>query len=498
MTTKSLRDILRKATERDLGFKVRVAGDIHGPGGGVFIANHTELNERHLTWLEQRNPAPGASTFVEVVFTQDHPSPTEVVPHEPEAPANAAARRRRAEELSQEVGKRAEVINRQALEIYRIIGEEAFGEGALRNPKVRDNLRDLDQRLQGFHTAVHAALDEYLSGSTLIMGLISQYDPGTRAVTHGLNVAVLATELASQILLKDNTTPPDDVELKKELAEVFVGGFIHDCGLWSDAESASEGHEAAGARLIWHLPELRTLAPALVNILLFHSDALRMTTRSGLVCFVHHPDDAENLRFKCEFFASEHEAERAAKGHHAATQLDEGSRRRVLAVAMAEYCISQTEGFHARSLTEVIARLAHEANEGLYVRYIIALCNIQVETIAPRRAYIALSGHMPTRDGESLDLEGFAGGSLLHGNDASSPHLIILSRQDADGKLGKLAYVNPQDGRLWARQTAPASRFYLPAGRYDLGLLVTGFMSEATYANILAEYEHALKGQMQA
>ena len=36
-------------TKRDLGFKERIARDIHGPGGGVFIAAHTELDERHLT-----------------------------------------------------------------------------------------------------------------------------------------------------------------------------------------------------------------------------------------------------------------------------------------------------------------------------------------------------------------------------------------------------------------------------------------------------------------
>ena len=49
MSTKSLRNILRKATKRDLGFKERIARDIHGPGGGVFMADHTELDERHLT-----------------------------------------------------------------------------------------------------------------------------------------------------------------------------------------------------------------------------------------------------------------------------------------------------------------------------------------------------------------------------------------------------------------------------------------------------------------
>ena len=78
-----------------------------------------------------------------------------------------------------------------------------------------------------------------------------------------------------------------------------------------------------------------------------------------------------------------------------------------------------------------------------------------------------------------------------------SPHLIALSRTGPNGKPAKLAYVSPQDGRLWSRQTAPHHRFYLPAGRYDLALTVTGFMSETTYANILDEYEQALRMQMQ-
>ncbi|HIG55837.1 MAG TPA: hypothetical protein EYQ18_18035 [Candidatus Handelsmanbacteria bacterium] len=44
MTTK--RTILRKATKRDLGFKERIARDIHGMGA-IFIAAHTELDKRH-------------------------------------------------------------------------------------------------------------------------------------------------------------------------------------------------------------------------------------------------------------------------------------------------------------------------------------------------------------------------------------------------------------------------------------------------------------------
>ena len=48
MTTKSLRDILRKAAEPDFScINMRIASEIHRPGGGVFIAaRKTAASER--------------------------------------------------------------------------------------------------------------------------------------------------------------------------------------------------------------------------------------------------------------------------------------------------------------------------------------------------------------------------------------------------------------------------------------------------------------------
>jgi hypothetical protein len=409
------------------------------------------------------------------------------------------------------VGERAEAVARQAREVYQIVGVGAFTPAALRNRKVQDKLRDLDERLQHFDRAVRAALDDYLAGNTLIMDLISQYDPGVRAVIHGLNVAVFATELASQVLLKGEESP--DLEaVKRELAEVFLGGFMHDCGLWDEGEIATEGHELAGAKLIWYLPELRQFAPALVKIVLFHSDILPMGAKAALVHFVIHADDLEKLHFEREFYAATKEAEKAVaartkKGTVQGGVLDEEDMRRVMAVAMAEYCITQTEGFEARTRAEVVERLTRQAHDGLYTRYLVALCNAQVEVIAPRRAYVELDGHLmaPGRDGgnnltrREVVLKGFAGGSMLHSNDSSSPHLIVLFYSDATERQQKLLYVDAHDGALWGRSVNVSRRFYIAAGRHrdTLSFRVTGFMSEAAYDNILGEYERALKMQMQ-
>ena len=112
MTTNALRDILDRMGAGDLGFRVLVASDISGPGGRVFIAAHTELSERHLSWLEQRNPAPNAPTYVDVLFSQNRPSA--VLENQfdlsAEAPEAAGQRRQRAAAMSRQVGKRAEAV----------------------------------------------------------------------------------------------------------------------------------------------------------------------------------------------------------------------------------------------------------------------------------------------------------------------------------------------------------------------------------------------------
>ena len=64
------------------------------------------------------------------------------------------------------------------------------------------NLALLDERIRKFYTSIRGTIDEYLVG-TLIMDLISCHDPATRMVQHGLGGAIFATEIASQVLLRD-------------------------------------------------------------------------------------------------------------------------------------------------------------------------------------------------------------------------------------------------------------------------------------------------------
>ena len=491
---------------------VRVAGDVPGPGGSTFIAANQRLTERHLIWFEQRNPASGTRpTYVDVIIAHAGRAPRgpDAAPTEPAE--SAGSRHQRAQNVSREVVTKADNVTRQAAEVYRIVGDGAFSPKALRNQQVQENLSVLDDHIRQFHSAVRGAIDEYLVGNTLIMDLISRHDLATRTVQHGLGVAVFATEIASQVLLKGGGEPDDGAWpggdddraqgrlrlLQKDLAEIFLGGFMHDCGLWSPEASPGESHEMAGARLLWNIPEIQQFLPSLTKILLFHSDVIRIATKPALVQIVEYPGEPAKTTFRGEFYRSADDARTSIRfrGDHVQAEiLGDGDMHKVLPVALAEYCITQAEGFNARSLPDIVSRLAGHAQAGLYLRYIVALCNAQVEVIAPRRAYVALSGHLEF-GGRQLDVDGFEGGSLWHTEDNFSPHVVVLFGHDGSGKKTRLAFASPHEEAFFRPPRDSSRRLYLAAGRHrnSLALRVTGFMSEDVYTNILGEYELALR-----
>ena len=206
---------------------------------------------------------------------------------------------------------------------------------------------------------------------------------------------------------------------------------------------------------------------------------------------IDQPDDDRKRTFKSEFYRTLEEARTAAgmrAGNSIAQVLDDRDLDKVIPVAVAEYCITQTEGFSAKTRPEVISRLAGHAHEGPYLRYVIA----------PRRAYVALSGSIVGPGGE-IEMTDYEAGSMWHTDDLYFPHLKTLFAPGTDDAKRRLDYVPPHDGRLWGRPQGADRCHYIPAGRQQntLSLRVTGFMSEDVYGNILGEYERELKRQMQ-
>jgi hypothetical protein len=99
-----------------------------------------------------------------------------------------------------------------------------------------------------------------------------------------------------------------------------------------------------------------------------------------------------------------------------------------------------------------------------------------------------------------LDVTDFEAGSIHHGPDRNSPHLISLFVRRADGARDKAEFVAALDPALWERKAGVDSRMYIPASRFknNLSFQVTGFISEEVYTKVLADYEQELMRRMES
>jgi hypothetical protein len=281
--------------------------------------------------------------------------------------------------------------------------------------------------------------------------------------------------------------------------------------LWTDPFHLAEGHEVKGAKVISETKEVRRFAPSLEKIVLFHSDLIRLSQKQGVVQVIENPEDPSKIQFRREFYDDLENAQAAAelqKGRSRAEVLTPADLRKLLPVALAEYFISQTRDVYDKTDVEVINDLVLHTRGGLFQRYLVVLCNSRVDLIAPRRALVTLSGHLSMmvegggrdarrRDGrraQRLVVDGFDAGSLMHGRDRNSPHLITLFQKRGDGSRERLEHVQPQEHSLWERAAGRDSRMYIAAGRYrnNLSFKVTGFMSDEVYERVLGDYENEL------
>jgi hypothetical protein len=551
LDTERLRVFIKDVAERGLNYSVCPQRDLAGPGGGVFVPAGTPLEEKHLYWLESRNPAPGSPTFVDVVFYRGTPdaansalAPAEAVPELATAPAKpVGARRSKAQDLSGRVRARARAVVDQGERMAKAI-EQLNRDGDRISAEVEEGRKEFERLFKSLHTAVKGAVDEYLNGNTLVMDLISQFQLDKEEVRHGLSVAAFSTELATQLGLKEHiesktlkgyfgdispaellcrlgSSPSaaawmsdEDLEeirmelFKLELVEIFLGGFMHDCGLWGEEAAPAEGHEARGAKIIASMHALDGFVPTLTKVVLFHSDILRLAQHGGAVLV----EEATSGRrsFKREFYPAEADALVAVQlrpGNFRATTLSEDDLRKVVPVALAERYITHTEIGFGKSRAEVIEDLAQHASGGSFLRYMVVLCNAQLEPVAPRRAYVRLKGHITilvnsekgTRRSQRVVVTGCDAGSIHHGNDKNSPHFITLFYRVGRTGRERAEYTSSLEGGLWDRAVGPPFRMYVPAGRYrnSLSFEVTGFLSEESYRKVLGEYEQQFSRRLQ-
>jgi hypothetical protein len=539
MSTDRLRHALKDIAIKEMELEVRPAQDLPGPGGGVYITKQTSLTLKHLDWLETRNPSADGVTYVDVHWvkgSQPVAPPTDFGTVQAEEPGGQDVRERADAHAKRVVGAAREVAE-HANGLNRLLAKSDFVASDLRHPETDASLRQFERSFAELHGAVKKALDEYLHGNTLVMDLILKFQLDRETVRHGLSVAAFATEMASQLALRQGDendmksyfgeATEDEIRgelglsheeaevvaaadpgglrmslFREELVEVFLGGFMHDCGLWMEPLLLPEGHEVKGAKLISTTSEVERFAPALAKIVLFHSDIVRLASKHGLVKVTDSPDDPAQMNFRREFYDGRDDAVDAAElysGTAHADVLSQADLRKVLPVALAEYYISHTRDIYTKSEVEVINDLAQQVRGGSFQRYMVVLCNSRVEVVAPRRALVRLEGHLSvmvqtrkdSRRAVRLELDGYDAGSLLHGDDRNSPHLISLFLRRRDGSREKADYVGPRDPGLWDRAAGIDSRMYIAAGRYrnNLSYRVTGFMGEDVYTRVLAEYE---------
>ena len=276
LSTERLRFLLGEIENREMKFKLYPAKDIPGPGGGVYVNSHIPLNAKHLDWLEGRNPSEDSETYLQVVFVRDGDAPATARPMEAppefdvptEPPQAEEEREKRARSTSKQVATKAKAVATKAEKIYKSLGVVDFSTADLRRDDVQSGLREFERSFGQFHAIVKQALDEYLQGNTLVMDLILKFHLDKPTVQHALSVAAFATELASVLALRDTDTgeymesyfgdlstaellsqlglPEAEGELtedeirdyryelfRSDLVEIFLGGFMHDCGLWT-------------------------------------------------------------------------------------------------------------------------------------------------------------------------------------------------------------------------------------------------------------------------
>ena len=549
MSIERLRHFLQIIVEQKPGYRICSAKDVIGPGGGVYIAAKTEIEERHLDWIERRSPVVKGSTYMDVFILYDEGRGDEEVDLDlaVEESRPGEGQQQRAEHHARQVVDNARAVARTAEEVYKVVGKLDFKQVDLQQGSSVAGLREFEDSFKGFQGVVKKAIEEYLSGNTLLMDLILKFDLDKVTVRHALNVAAFATELATQLalrseeglesyfgdlgddellaLLAQDRDEADDAEeedqkdiqsvlrrrFERELVEIFLGGFMHDCGMWNDPYFLQEGHEIKGSRLIWELEDVRKFAPSLVKMVLFHSDFARLADRYGVVKVIEDPEDSARMTFKREFYKTEEDARVALgmrPGNFESQVLSRADLRKVVPVALAERYITQTQNVNPKTRAEVIDDLSRYVVDGLFLRYMVTLCNSQVEIIAPRRAYVKMMGsltvsvedHRQGRQLLRLVVDDFEAGSLHHGRDRNSPHLISLFLRHPDGSRNRAEYVSAQSPDLWDRKAGVDRRMYIPAGRFknNLSIQVTGFISEEVYTKILEEYERELMRRLGA
>jgi len=359
------------------------------------------------------------------------------------------------------------------------------------------------------------------------MDLITQHDINEVSLKHALKVACFAAELvammgedeyfskmsAEEIFEHFDEKPPlspTNQELqkekqrffKRELVEVFLGGFMHDAGLWQNG--LQEGHEIKGAMIVAQTPQIESVSQTLIDLVFFHSDIKELAAHEGVLRVFGLSDAGEVVAFQREFFEKREDVqvdEKFEKDNFSYKTFTETDLRKIIPVAIAEVFITRTQARKPMTRHDVITGLARWSEGGLYQTYMVALCNMQAEVIAPARAMVELGGSISINRGDQpkwYDCTGSQAVSVGHDDSRHAPHLIAIFSREEDGSQKILSYLTPKDARLWDR-TDSESRMYIPGGRFrSLSYKVVAILRQDIYEKHFLAYDKEVQLRIQA
>lgn len=515
MTVSQARHLLRALVDRNQAHFLRLGEDILSPNSDAKMAlADSQLTYRALEYFRQQSkeedPRIRLRLFENVRELEDFQGD-----EEESAGLTEQSLERRAREAATDVASKAKDVAAAAKNVQAIAsGFQVRKEDRLR-ADVKATLQEMERAFRKFKSSTHVAIEEYLGNQNpLVLDLIKDYDLDIAGARHGLRVACLATELAAHLRPEayfGKTVPdeifqrldipeserdysPDGIDrvrqtlFRRELVEIFLGGFLHDAGLWSSP--MYDGHEQRGARIVSELAQLGQNVDAIADIVLLHGELEKLATHSAVIRTRN--DGAEADLFTCEFYVGAETAEEnylLRSGGDARLIREEGLRT-ILPVAIAEFWVTSEEDDARVQPKELVEAAVDKGDTALYAKFMMTLCNSQPKVEAPPRALVGFEGKLPAgaRGKKHLmQLDGDVGISVYNAG-WQGPHVIRILRKRPDGGLEKLERLRPEHPGLLERSHT-RGYMYVPVGRMgNLTVTVIGILGKEAFERNFREY----------
>ncbi len=514
MSITQARNLLRALTERNQAQFLRLGEKILNRSGDALMAPiNSPLTFRILEYFRERSS--GHDPRIRLFIFENVDEIGAFVPSSPsEGEEQEKSLEHRAKEIASDVGQKADEVAATARSVASIASGFKLKPDHRKRADIQATLKEMERALRSFRRSTQIAMDEYLGNrNPLVLDLIKDHELDAESARHGLHVACFATELSAHLTSESyfgKSTPdemyqlagvPEDDRLyspeaieklredlfRQELVEIFLGGFLHDAGLWSTA--IYQGHEERGALVVSEVARLGDLADSLVDIILLHSNLENLATHEGAIRT--RTVEGDEVSFTADFYSSPEAAEEFLLLRSEDSKLlGEEDLRKIIPVAVAEFFVTATEDRSPRPAREVIGEAVALSETTLYGRFMMTLCNSQPEVEAPPRSLVAFDGRVSVGaigKKHLMELDGDVG-ICVHNVGWYAPHVIRILKKGADGGLQNLERIQAGHPDLTERSKMDGF-MYVPVGRVgNLSITVVGILGKEAFRRNFKEF----------